>query len=96
MTAKAKEKTGRSLSDFRAAHDKSFIVPQKIKEGLKNLGSGWEYEVEFLRRCGLSTTDLSRYRDEFADYIVNTGGRNPKRVWTGSQKTAAEMRAMVD
>lgn len=96
MSTKPKESNKRSLQDFRAAHDKSFIIPNKVREGLKQLGSGWEYEVEFLRRCGVCTTDLSRYRDGFEDYIVMTAGRNPKRIWTGSKEMANKMREMVE
>ena len=86
---------GHTKDDFRDQHDKSYIVPKKIREGLEQLGDAWEYEMEFMRRCGLSTTDFSRYRDEFEDYIVNTGGKNPKRAWTGSVEFAAELREMV-
>ena len=95
VAKKTPKNAGRTKDEFRAAHDKSFIVPKKIREGLDLLGDGWEYEVEFMRRCSLSTTDLSRYRDEFEDYIVNTGGKNPKRVWTGSVEFAVELREMV-
>lgn len=89
---------GKSLSDFRATHDKSFVVPNKIKEGLAKLGEdGWEYEIEFIKLCGLSTTDFSRFREQFEDYYltVNVNGRNHKRVWAGSKKLAAKMREMV-
>ena len=87
---------GRSKDEFRTAHDKSYIVPKKIREGIEELGpDGWEYEREFLRRCGLSTTDLSRFRDGFEDYHVNTGGKSPKRCWTGSPEFAEELRELV-
>ena len=89
MTAKV----GKSLDDFRALHDKSYIVPKKIGEGLQSLGEhNWEYEVEFLKRCGLSTTDLAAYRDQFQEFWLETGGRNPKRVWAGSKGFAKKLR----
>lgn len=92
----AAAKVGRSLQDFRAEHDKSFIVPLKIREALKKLGAeGWDYEVQFLRLAGLSVTDLAAYRDEFADHFVVVGGRNPKRLWAGSAALAQKMREMV-
>lgn len=96
MSAKKASKSGKSLSDFRAAHDKNFIVPGKIKAGLEKLGpEGWEYEVEFIRTCGLSTTDFAAFRDQFEDFSVNVGGRNPKRVWAGSKALADKMREMI-
>jgi hypothetical protein len=95
MNKTASKKAGRSLDEFRAAHDKNYIVPQKIKAGLEKLGDGWEYELEFLKLTGLSTTDLSMFRDQFEDHIVTTSGRNPKRVWTGSKATAKQLREMV-
>lgn len=89
-------KVGKSLQEFRAEHDKSYIVPLKIREAIKKLGvDGWEYEVQFLRLAGLSVTDLAAYRDEFADHFVVVGGRNPKRLWAGSVGLAQKMREMV-
>lgn len=86
-------KAGKDLAAFRALHDKSYIVPLKIQEGLKALGeNAWEYEVEFIKRCGLSTTDLAAYRDQFKDFFVETGGRNPKRAWAGSKPFAKKLR----
>lgn len=94
--AETKQKTsGKDLIAFRAAHDKSFIVPAKIRAGLESLGESWEYEAEFLRRCGLSTTDFSIYRDEFSEFWVQTGGKSPKRVWAGTAKFAATLREMI-
>lgn len=86
---------GKSLEDFRAEHDKGFIVPRKIKEALAKLGEGWLYEVEFLKLAHLSTTDLATYREEFADHIVNVGGRTPKRVWVGTKALAQKMKGML-
>ena len=93
-TTKSKQ-SGRSLTDFRAAHDKSFIVPAKIRAGLESLGDAWEYEQELLRRCGLSTTDFSIYRDEFAEHWIQVGGKSPKRIWAGTKKFAETLREMV-
>lgn len=93
------KKRGRSLDDFRAAHDKSYIIPTRIRDALKQLGDSWEYEVDFLRRCALSTTDLATYRDEFeADHIVIVAGStrsSPKRVWAGTKELATKLREMV-
>lgn len=90
-----KPAAGKSLADFRAEHDKSFIVPKRIRDAIAKLGDGWLYEVEFLRLAGLSTTDLATYRDEFAEHTVNVGGRTPKRVWVGTKALAQTMRDMI-
>ena len=92
----AAKKAGKNKDDFRSAHDKSYIVPKKIREGIEQLGKeGWEYEREFLSICGLSNTDAARYREEFEDYLVQTGGKNPKRIWAGSPEFAEELREMA-
>lgn len=92
--APATKRAGRSLDDFRAAHDKDFIVPAKIKEGLKALGGGWEYEVAFAKLAGVSLTDLSSYRDAFSAHVVAVK-RDGKRAWAGTAATAEKMRGMV-
>ena len=94
---KAAGKTnGKTIADFRAAHDKSFIVPKKIEMAIKALGNeGWEYEVTFLKLAGLSTTDLAMYRENFEDYVVVVNGKNPKRLWAGSIQLAKKMRELL-
>jgi hypothetical protein len=82
---------GKSLDEFRAAHDKNFIVPQKIKAGLVKLGDSWMYEMEFMKLCGLSTTDLAMFREEFKAYYVEVG-RSSKRVWAGTPQFAKVLR----
>ena len=92
-STKAAAGSSKSLADFRATYDKNYVVPKKIEEGLKKLGKkGWQYEVEFIRTCGISTTDLATFRDQFEEYYVNVGGRNPKRVWGGSKELVEEMK----
>ncbi len=91
-----KIETKKTLADFRAIHDKDFVIPNKIKAGLEALGNdGWEYEADFQRICGCSTTDFAKYRSQFEDYYVTTSGANPKRVWAGSKALATKMREMV-
>lgn len=86
---------GKTLADFRAEHDKSYIVPKRIRDALAKLGEGWLYEVEFLRVAGLSTTDLAAYRDEFTEHTVTVGGRTTKRIWVGDKSLAKKMREMT-
>jgi hypothetical protein len=90
----AKRAGGRSLSEFRSVYDKEYIVPKRIREGLKALGAGWEYEAEFTRQIGVRSADLATYRDMFADHIVNIRSES-KRAWAGTVATAKQMREMV-
>jgi hypothetical protein len=90
---------GKDLEMFRAAHDKSYIVPRRIKEGLAALGESWEYEGEFIRRCGISQTSFAAHREEFKDFFVETAGNNGnrgKRVWAGSKAFAAKLRETLE
>ena len=89
-----KPSAGKSLSDFRAAHDKGFIIPRRIKDALEQLGDGWEYEVPFAKLAGVSLTDLSVFREQFAQYIVVVK-RDGKRAWAGTPAVAEKMRGMV-
>lgn len=96
MSKRATKPTGKSLSDFRAVHDKSFVIPNKIRAGLAALGDGWDYEPEFIKLCGVSVLDFARFRDEFADHYVTVGGsKSSKRAWAGTKATAAKMRDMI-
>lgn len=85
---------GRSLADFRATYDKSYIIPRKIKAALTSLGSGWEYEVGFAKAAAVSLSDLGAFRDQFADHVV-TLGREGRRAWAGTKSTAEAMRKML-
>lgn len=91
---KTEARIGKTLADFRAQHDKDYIVPQKVRDALKALGDGWENEVDFLRLAKVSTTDLAMYRDQFADHWVVVD-RNGKRVWAGTKALADKMRSMI-
>lgn len=94
--SKVQAKAGKSLEAFRAAHDKNYIVPTKIKVALAKLGAeGWEYEVDFMKLAQLSTTDLANFREQFTDHVVEVGGRNAKRVWVGTKSFATKLREMT-
>jgi hypothetical protein len=92
--AAAPNKAGKSIADFRATYDKDFIIPQRIRAGIKALGAGWEYEVAFAKLAGVSLNDLGNYREQFADYVV-TLKRDGKRAWAGTVSMAKAMRGMV-
>lgn len=96
MTKPVAKTTGRDLSAFRASHDKNFIVPKKIEDGLKALGPDkWEYQAEFVTRAQVSVTDLAMFREQFTDFLVEISGKTRKTVWCGSKALAAKLKAMV-
>lgn len=86
---------GKGLQEFRALHDKAFIVPTKIKAALEALADGWEYEAAFIKLAGISQADCSAYRDQFEEFVVIVGGKTQKRVWCGTKKLATQLRGMV-
>ena len=95
-TAKAK----RGLAEFRGLHDRSVIVPAKLKGALEALEKehgpeGWEYEGEFQKRAGISQTDLGKYREGFVDHIVETTGKAAKRVWFATKAAATKARNVM-
>jgi hypothetical protein len=90
-------KTTKKLADFRAVHDKNFVVPERIKAGLARLGKdGWEYEASFIRLCETNVVDFSRFRDQFNEYcVVFKENGKERRVWAGSKAAADKMREMI-
>lgn len=84
---------GRPLAEFRKQYDKGYIVPARVKEALRGLGAGWEYEVQFARMAGVSLSDLGNFRDQFADHVVCLHGA--RRAWAGTPATAKAMREML-
>lgn len=87
---------GKTLADFRAAHDKNVIVPAKIRKALsemeKESAENWAYESDLIKRAGISQTDVGLFREQFAAHIVETTGKNAKRIWFASAKVAAKVR----
>lgn len=83
-----------TLDSFRALHDESVVVPNKIRAALatvmKESAEGWRYEGDLLKLAGISTTQLAGYREEFKNHIVEIGGRNAKRVWFADPKVATK------
>lgn len=104
MTTKAKSKAapapakqGRTIAEFRAAHDRSFIVPTKIKAALATIGEGWVYEGELLKLAQISQTDIGMFRGQFEEHIVTLKGseHGGKRAWAGTKAVAQKLREMV-
>ena len=84
----------KTLADFKSAHNRDTIIPQKIKGALTMLGKGgWEYELAFSKMAVIHLSDLGNFRTMFADYVVELkGGR---RAWAGSVALAKQMREML-
>lgn len=103
MNTKTKAKA-RTLADFRAAHDQSVIIPNKIRAALAQLQAeggdeNWEYESDFLRRAGVANSIIGQYRDQFAAHIasvrISSNGSGFKRIWIATTKAAAKFRAVT-
>lgn len=89
-----KKLAGKDVEAFRQVHDKAYRIPKIVKAALDELGESWEYEGEFLKRSGVSVTDMATFRDQFADhwFEARTTNRNSKRVWCGTVKLANKLR----
>jgi len=95
-TVVAKSK-GKGLDEFRASYDKSYIIPNRLKEALKLL-KPQEYEDEgpFFRTAGVSPNDAQHFREQFKDVIVEIKRDGKlKRLWCGSAVFAQKLREMV-
>lgn len=94
--AAATKPVGRSIDEFKASYDKSYIVPGKIKAALQKLEHSWLYEVDFAKLAGVNLADLGAFRSAFEDHVVVLSGQDRgKRVWTGTKAAATKMREMI-
>lgn len=90
--------SGKSLEEFRSAHDKNYIVPKKIKDALTKLNESWEYEIDFIKLAGVSLTDLATFREQFDEHIVAvkvSGASHRKNVWAGTVAFATKLRELA-
>lgn len=90
----------KNLDAFRNVHDRNVTVPNRITVALAALAKaegpeGWEYEADFVKRAGLSQTDLGAYRGQFEAHIVETKGKSAKRVWFADPDTAETAREAI-
>jgi hypothetical protein len=100
MTAKTVVAKARTAADYKSTHEKSVIVPNKIKAGLAALlktgPEHYEYDEGFRSLCGLQAAELAEYREAFKSHWFITPGRTSnkggKRVWFGNAKVAARLR----
>jgi hypothetical protein len=93
----AKKPTGRGVDEFRKAYDKSLIIPAKFRDALAQLGDAWEEEGEFIKRVGCSQSEFGRFKEQFyADHTLEVRRSGiPRRVWAGTKKLAAKLRAIM-
>lgn len=87
----------RSVDDFRAKHDTSYIVPAKIKAALAAMDGGWLYESEFVKLAGISQTQLGAFRPQFEEHVVQLKGEayGGRRAWAATKAIAKQMREMI-
>lgn len=87
-----------TLSDFKAQFDQNVVVPNKIRAALAALqregAEAWEFESEFVKRSGLSQTQIATFRAQFEKHVVvvRATGRNERKVWFANPKTATKAR----
>ena len=98
---KKPKKSAKTLADFKSEYDPDIRIPNLIRAGLASLlkegKESWEYEQDFLRRCGtgVGNSNITTYRPQFEKHIVEVkaqGGKNLKRVWFADIKVAAQAR----
>lgn len=92
---------GRTLADFRNAHDRNVVIPNKIRAALVAMAregpEHFVYEQELLALASISVGDLAKYRDQFADHILVVSHANgkafasPKNVWFHDPKIAKKL-----
>ncbi len=90
-----------TLDSFRAQFDTNVVVPNKIRAALAALAKegpeAWDYELDFIKRAGLSQTQIGMFREQFAKHVVEVrpvgGGKSARKVWFADAKVAAKVRA---
>ena len=89
----------KTLADFQAAHNPDVKIPTKIRAGLASLlaegKESAEYEAEFVKRAGVTISQIGKYRDQFAKHIVvvrEERKSSPKNVWFADTGIATKAR----
>lgn len=86
--------TKNTLSDLRALHDRSVIVPNRIRDALaqlRKMGRAWMYESDFaqLVKPPIGNQDISKYRGQFDRFWTETPSTNGKssvrKVWFATE-----------
>jgi hypothetical protein len=89
----------KTLADFNANFNPDVKVPMRLKAALASLaGEGpeaWEYEVDFIKRAAVSTTQIAKYREQFTKHFVAVRmdrSGSIKNIWFGDPKVAEKAR----
>jgi hypothetical protein len=101
--ANSAAKPARNVASFRAVHDRSVVIPNKIRDTLAKMAQDhgsehYEYESDFIKLAGVHSGDLNAHRDSFADHIVEAkpigfgNARAARRVWFATVKAAKAAR----
>lgn len=97
-------KTKKTLADLAAIHDRTVVVPNRIRaaiEALKASGDEWAYEADFmlLVKPPISGMDISRYREQFTDFwaeLPTTNGKGSiRRAWFPTKAAANKWKETV-
>jgi hypothetical protein len=96
-------KTAASTVDsFRNLHDRSVIVPRKIKTALeamlKEHRESWKYEGDFIKFASISATEWPQYREKFKAHVIETppaNGKGVRNVVFADAKVAASVRKSI-
>jgi len=90
----------KTIDDYRSTHDTNVVVPNKIRAALaamlKEGPEQWDYEADFIKRAGVSQTQIAAFRESFTDHIVEAPavhGRAARRVWFADAKVAKKVRS---
>lgn len=96
-------KKGNTIADLRAVHDRSVVIPNRIRAALVTLaasGDAYAYESDFmaLAKPSISGKDIAQYRDQFVEFWAEASGTNGKasarRVWFATKKLADEWKSL--
>lgn len=96
---------GKTIADLQALHDRSVIVPNRIKAAIATLAASddcWAYEQDFLglSKPPIGSQDISKYREQFAEYWAEMPSVNGKgtirRVWFATTAAKKEWEESVN
>lgn len=97
-------KTKKTLADLAAVHDRKIVVPNRINQAIAALqatGDDWAYEQDFLAlvKPPIANIDISKYREQFADFwaeMPTTNGKSSlRRVWFATKAAAKKWKETV-
>lgn len=100
----ATAKKGNTIADLRAVHDRSVVIPNRIRAALAALlatGDTYAYESDFIKAAKppISAIDISRFREEFKDFWSETPASNGKssarKVWFSTKKACDEWKEVI-